>query len=437
MKKYLLGLLVFLLVACANQEEPSFTPPQLDIQEVTIDGITAWLIEDHRLPMISVSFVFKGAGAVRDDKAGAASFMSAMLTQGAGDMEYLAFQEALDARAIELSFHARRDDISGELKTLSRHAEEAFRLASLALRAPLFDPKDIARLKEQWLASLAREQEDPSSIAFKAWFEHAFKNHPYAHPADGTTESIKSLSRQDLIAQRAFLGRDNLIIGVSGDITPDELKKALSLMFGALPATTPALAEFVPPPLPQESIAFFHEGVQTEIVFGMKGMARNDPHYFALRLINHVLGGGGLTSRLIKELREKRGLVYGAHSWLNELNHAPLLMGNLATKNESAQEAVEILQEELAKMAQDGMHADELKDAKSYLKAALPLRLTSRMRFADFLVALQYHDLGKDYLQKRNKRIDQVSMDDIKNIAHVYLSDTLFMVSVGASDAQP
>lgn len=431
-------LRVWLLCAwCAAMVAAGAAPAAaITIQRVSADGIEAWLVEDHTNPIIAVEVAFRGGAALDPPgKEGLAGLAVSLLDEGAGDLPSAAFQARLEDHSIELRFDADHDAVRGSLKTLSQHRELAFDLLRLALAAPRFDAAPVDRVRSQIQAMLRRQSEDPDTVADRALFAALFPGHPYARPVDGNAESLVAITADDL---RAFVGRRlnrrDLIVGVVGDIDPPELARLVRATFGSLPAggdgDDPRIADVAPRGGRQEVVAMAVP--QSAIAFGHGAPARTDPDYYAFSVVNQVLGGAGLTSRLFAEVREKRGLVYGISTRPALLDHAPLLVGTAATANERVGETVRIIRAEWQRLADDGLTAAELADAKRYLTGSFPLRFSSSPRIAAILVAIQRDQLGLDYPQRYDGYIDAVSLDDANRVVkRVFDPSALSFVIVG------
>ena len=412
------------------------TARAIEILPVTSPGgIKAWLVQDTSVPVISMSFSFRG-GAAMDPKGkeGRADMVSGLLDEGAGALDSQAFQKALEKISASLGFDAGLDRFSGSLRTLSAKRDEAFRLLRLAITAPRFDPEPVERIRTQMLVSLKEQAENPRRIAGRTWFSSVFPNHPYGRPVAGTEETVAKLTVDDLkkfVGER--LARANLVIGVAGDITPEELGRRLDETFGQLPAqgkdgavteATPAAAGktiIVRKPIPQ-----------SVVIFGQVGIKRNDPDYYTAFVMNHILGGGGFSSRLTEEVREKRGLAYSVYSYLSPLDHAGLILGGLGTQNANVAKSIDIVREQWRRLSEEGVTEKELSAAKTYLNGSFPLRFDSSRRISRTLVAVQFHDLGLDYLDKRPRFINAVTQADIRRVASRLLnSKALTVVVVG------
>jgi zinc protease len=403
---------------------------------VSPGGIEAYLVSEPSIPFLAMSIHFAGGSALDPSgKEGLAYMVSGLLDEGAGGLDSQAFRTELEDRAIGLSFDAQRDSFTGDLKTLTEHRRRAFELLRLALLEPRFDAEPVERIRNQIEASLRRSSEDPDYLASLTWFATAFADHPYGRPVRGTLESVAAIGTEDLRAFAATrLAKDNLTVGVAGDITADELGELLDLAFGDLPATSTPVALAPAAPRGGRTISLHRDVPQSQVVFGEAGLARDDPDYYAAYVANHILGGGGFTSLLTEEVREKRGLAYSVYSYLYPLDHAPIWLGGLGTSNRSVEEALRLVRQEIARVARGEISQERLDDAKTYLTGSFPLRLTSNDRIAQTLVGMQVDDLGIDYLERRNSYIEAVTLEDARRVARrLYQPDDLLLVVVGGA----
>jgi len=407
----------------------------VEVRRVVAGDLEAWLVEDHSNPMIAVSIAFLGVVALDpSDKEGLARMTASVLDEGAGDMDSQAFQLRLEELSITLQFDAGRDTFGGTLRTLTGNRDEAFALLKQALTAPRFDPEPVARMKSQLQALLRRQAENPGSIANKRFFSTVFPDHPYGRSVGGTEQSIAAITVDDMrtfVAER--LTRDNLVIGVAGDITPDELSRLLTSTFAKLPEK--AAPNGVPNTEAEAEAAIVvveQPARQSAIIFGQRGLKRDNPDYYAATVMNRILGGGGFTSRLYQEVRDKRGLAYSVRTSLVPLAHAGLIVGSAGTANERAGETIEVVRDQWRRMAEEGATAEELADAKTYLVGSFPLRFTSNGSIAGILAAMQIYDLGIDYLDRRNALMEGVTLDDVNRVAEDVLDPSaLTMIVVG------
>ncbi|MFC4350697.1 M16 family metallopeptidase [Fodinicurvata halophila] len=408
----------------------------MDIQKVVSpQGIEAWLVEDHSNPVLAMEFAFRGGASTDPEgKEGLAGLTSALLDEGAGDMDSTAFQEALADRSIRMSFSASRDRFSGSLMTLTRHREDAFDYLRMALTEPRFDPQAVKRLKSQYQVMQARRLEDPQSIAWNGLYRLLFPDHPYGRPTEGTPASIASIEVADM---RAFLqeqlARDRMHIAVTGDITPEELGTLLDETFGDLPKESPAIEVPSVQPLSSGGVAVVErDQPQSVVALAQPGMARDDPDFYSAYIVNYILGGGSFSSRLYEEIRKERGLVYSVSTGLNTMDHAAVLAGGLATQNARVDESLEVLRAEWERLAEEGPTEEELEHAKSYVTGAFALQLDSSDSIASVLLSIQMDNLGIDYIDRRREEIAEVGLEDVKRVAGELLQpEALTFVVVG------
>lgn len=401
---------------------------------VSPGGIEAWFVQDATVPLVAMEYAFAG-GSSQDpaDKPGTGSFTANMLDEGAADLDSKAFHERIERRAIEMSFSVTRDHLRGSMRMLKENSEEAFDLLRLALTSARFDSEPLERVRAQMVSSARRETTNPVSIAGRKFWEQAYGNHPYARAPNGTLESLPIIQSADLkdYAKRV-IARDTLKVAVVGDITPEALGKLLDSTFGALPAK----ADLVPVPLveaakPPKHTSAIVDVPQTSVNFGGPSIMRNDPDFMAAYIVNHILGGGTLSTRLYKEVREKRGLVYSVSQSLIWMKKSSLFAGSTATRADKAKETLDTIASEIARMGNEGPTQKELDEAKSYLKGSQMLALDTSSKFATALLQYQIDDLGIDYIEKRNAVVDAVTLEDTRRVAKRIWGQGLLSVSVG------
>jgi len=439
MRNRLSCLILAVIIGVASALAAPRTAEAIDVERVVSPGgIEAWLVRDHSNPIVTVNFAFRGgAGLDPAGKEGLANMVASTLDEGAGDMDSQAVQRTLEDLAIRMRFTTGKDTFRGRLQTLVKNQDTAFRLLRLALTAPRFDTEPVERIRDQILVGLKRDLEDPDTIASLKLFELLFPGHPYGRPSDGTLESVKRITVTDLKAfASSRLAKDNLMIGVVGDVTAERLKTLLDRTFGALPekAASWELPEVKPAARGQTVV--IEKGIpQSTILFADEGLKRKHPDYYAAYVMNHILGGGSFTSRLYQEVREKRGLVYSVDTALYPYDHTALFFASAGTANERVGETLSVFATEWERMASTGVTEEELADAKAFLTGSFPLRFTSSRRIAGILVGMQVSDLGIDYLDKRNGYIEAITLEDIKRVAQKLLrKKNLVTVIVGKPD---
>ena len=404
---------------------------------VSPGGIEAWLVQDRTLPLIAVEFAMLGS-ADQDpaDKPGVAHLAASLLDEGAGPYDAQTFHARLESKAIELSFRAGRDYFRGTLRTLKDNRDEAFDLLRLALTEPRFDAAAVERTRAQVMSRLRRETVSPNDMASRQWWATAFPDHPYGRPVNGTLESVPTITVDDMKTYlRRALARNTIKLAIVGDIDAATAGTLIDRTFGALPAK----ADLTPVPniAPQglgKRVVIQLDVPQAVVNFGGPGITRSDPDFMAAYIVNHILGGGSFTSRLYREIREKRGLAYGVHDHLVWLNHTSLMIGSTATRADATGQTIEIIEHEIRRLAQEGPTEEEFEKAKTYLKGSYPLGLDTSNRIASQLVQIQLDDLGIDYVERRAGLIDAVTLADTKRVAKRLLDGGLLVTVVGRPD---
>ncbi|HEU6442327.1 MAG TPA: pitrilysin family protein, partial [Microvirga sp.] len=327
--------------------------------------------------------------------------------------------ERLAARAIELSFNAGNDAIGGSLKTLVKHADEAFELLRLALAEPRFDQDAIERVRAQTIAGLRYQQNDPGVLATRRFFEEGFSGHPYGRPTSGTPESVAAVTRDDLVAMhRAMIARGRVKIAVVGAISADNLSVLLDEVFGSLPEAKPLpVIEMVALQKIGSRIVVDLDVPQSVIRFGTQGVTWRDPGFIPAYVLNHIFGGGSFTSRLFQEVREKRGLAYSVGTSLVSYRAAAMTWGYTATKNERVVECLDVIASEMARLKEEGPSDEELQKAKDYLIGSYALGFDTSTKIAHTLAQIAFEGLGIDYIGRRNALVAAVTQADIRKAA--------------------
>ncbi len=408
---------------------------EIAIQEVTSPGgIKAWLVEEHGIPFTALEIRFLGGTSLDGPgKRGAVNLMTALIEEGAGDLDSQGFATARDALAAEYHFSSDQDGVGVSAKFLSANRDQAVDLLRLALTKPRFDADAVERVRGQVLSGLASDAKDPEAIGGNLLRKRAYGDHPYGTVGDGTLESVKALTRDDIVAAfKGSVARDRIYVSVAGDITAAQLGLMLDKLLGDLPATGAAQTGQAALNTKAGVLQQDFPGPQTAISFYQAGIRFDNPDYFAATILNEILGGGGFSSRLMDELREKRGLTYGVGTSLAAYDHAEILAGSLATANDKAAEAIQVIRDIWADVARNGVTQKELDDTKTYLTGAYPLRFDGNGRIASILVGMQILGLPSDYPATRNRRVEAVTLADVKRVAAKLLTpDRLVFVVVG------
>ena len=413
------------------------------IQPVTsASGVEAWLVEDHSMPVVTVRFAFPGGAALDPaGKGGIAAMVASLLDEGAGPYDSRAFHRRLDDLAGQLRFSAAQDEFNGSLRSLKQNLSDTAELLRVALAAPRFAPDEVERVRGETLAGLARQAKNPRSLSGRLWMHDAFEKHPYGSSIDGSEDSVAAITRDDLAAfAAARFRRAGLVIGVVGDIDKIEAAALLDHIFSGLPKESAETEIAETKPLDDGALIVSRAAVpQSAVTFGQAGPKRDDPTWYAAYVLNEILGGGGFRGRLMKEIREKRGLAYGVSTQLVPYRHAGLIVGSVATENGRVAESIGLVREEWHHMRADGPTAAELEDAKTYLTGSFPLGLDSTQHIAGVLVQMQQDKLGIDYLDRRASLIGGVTLDEARTVAKkLFDPDALSFAIVGdPADVKP
>lgn len=407
----------------------------IEIKEVVSPGgITAWLVEDHAIPFTALEIRFRGGASVEAaQKRGATNLMTALLEEGAGEMDARAFARARDGLAASFRYSVSDDALSVSAQFLTENRDAAIDLLRQSLIAPRFDAEAIERVRGQVLSGLRSDEKNPQSIASHRFAALVYGDHPYGSSLDGTIDTVSALTRDDLVAAHAgALARDRIHVSAVGDITADQLGALLDSLLGDLPATGAALPGLADPVFPGGVEVVDFATPQSVVLFGQPGIGQEDPDFFAAFILDHILGGGGFESRLMTEVREKRGLTYGIYTYLADRELAQVWGGSVASANDRVAEAVEVIRAEWQRMQQDGVSQDDLDNAKTYLTGAYPLRFDGNGTIANIIVGMQMRGLPIDYAATRNDQVNAVTLEDVNRVARTLLDPArLSFVVVG------
>ncbi|SDC66404.1 M16 family metallopeptidase [Ruegeria marina] len=397
---------------------------EVKIKEVTSPGgLSAWLVEDHSIPFTALEIWFQGGTSLdAPGKRGATYLMTALIEEGAGDLDARAYARRLEELAASFDFDVTDDTLSISTRFLTENRDQVIDLLRITLHEPRFDQDAIERVRAQVISGLRSDERNPNSIAGAALSAAVYGEHPYATEGKGSIDSVSALTREDIVA--AFDGavaRDRVFVGAVGDITAEELGAVLDTLLADLPETGAPIPEKARISIPGGVEVVEFDTPQSVALFVQQGIDRDDPKFFAAYILNHIIGGGGFESRLMQEVREERGLTYGVYSYLLPKDLASVYMGSVASANDKIAEAVAVIREVWADVAANGVTAKELEDAKTYLTGAYPLRFDGNGRIANILVGMQVQGLPIDYIATRNDQVNAVTLDEINAFAADFL----------------
>ena len=406
---------------------------ELNIQELTSqNGTKFWLAQEKSIPFVSLEIRFRGGTSMDDNKTrGAVSFMTAMLEEGAGELDAQAFSKARDSIAASFNFDVSRDNLSVSARFLSDTREEAIQLLKQALTTPRFDKEAMERVRKQIISIIASNQKNQNKIAQSKLYELTFPDHIYSSSGLGSTEKITLLNGNDLRqAHKVAITRDRISVSIVGDISEIQAIEMLDELLENLPNSSKLLPKRVRANLDLGTVLVDYPSPQSVAFFTFKGISRTDQDFFAAFVMNHILGGGGFNSRLMKKIREERGLTYSVNTSLAQYDHAELYLGMFQSSNDKISEAIGILKKEIALLANNGVNQEELEEAKKFLIGAYPLRFDGNVRIANILAGMQFMGLDKEYIKLRNVMVSGVTSEDVARVAERLLSSKEFTLVV-------
>ncbi len=417
---------------------PPRQPFSVPIQIVRRHGVVAWLLEDHSIPVISIAWSWPGGAAFDPPgQEGLASVAFRLLTEGAGDLRAAAFSNALRDIGASLEIDAGRDTAKGIIRALKDALPSALRLAHLSMTQPRLDEDAIERVLAQSVAAARRSLENPATRARHAFWKTAFPTHSVGRMA--TPETLSALTGADLsrFLLQHVLGA-GIQVGVSGAITVTETESALGILFDGLPNLANPQVDPLPPMVSFDWISIAASGPQSTIVFGHDAFSPDDPDWEAAQVAMRVLGGGGLTSRLMEKVRYRRGLTYGIGAGLNVFARSAIVQGSVATSNATAGEVWSLVRTAWQEMAENGPTAEEMTEAVSFFLGSLPLQFADSRGSAQTLLSLQQLGRSPDWLARRPARLAALTRDEVARVARRLLQpDSLRLVVAGAPQGIP
>ena len=411
----------------------------IDFSELKTKNTSFWFIKDNSIPIISLSFSLRGGSSQDPDgKEGLSYLMTSAMDEGTGKFNGIQLRQFKKLNGIKLNISTQKNKIEGSFQVISSQVEQGFELLDQVLNFPKFDKSDLEKVLKQMEASLKIDQSDLSTLSNNKFNDIFFKNNNFSKRIKGTQKTLNNITKDDLIKHhKNSFNKKELHIGVSGDISEKSIKKYIEKVFGkfSIENVKPNFEKFTDLPRGQKVIEL--DTPQSSVVFGHPGLSRSDKDYFSLRLANYILGGGGFQSRLYKQIREKKGLVYSIYSYPISYKHDGFMMGGFQTRNNSVFDTIDRVKDEWSKMSKQGITKKELDEAKAYYKGSFTRNFTSTISIANLLNIVQFYDLGKDYFSERDKIIENLKLEDINNmIKKKFNKDNLFFLIVGFPEKQ-
>lgn len=432
MKKIVFAVLaVAFALSLPAVSETRLTPER----SVLENGVVLLTSEQRALPMVTLHFLIQaGSRYDAEGREGLANLTSRLLTYGTRDKTALQISEILDFIGASLSTSCGQDVATVSLTVLKKDLDTGLNLLAEVLTASVFSPEEIERQKQSVIASIRAKDEDPGQVAQIKFSEALFPRSPYGRQVEGSEDSLKRADRAQLLEfYERFYRPERTILAVVGDISHQEIAQKLTQAFrpwkkGAAIKDSPPVS----PPGPANIIRVNKTITQANITMGHGGVRRSDPDYYAIQVMNYILGGGGFSSRLMDSVRNERGLAYSVSSHFSAEKYVGSFAVTMQTKNETAQEAIRIAKEEIQRIRQEKVKDQELQDAQDYLIGSFPLRLDTNRAVANFLSLVEFYGLGLGYPEQYPELIRRVSQEDVLRVAKKYLQPEKLIVVVVA-----
>lgn len=430
------GLTVTGLLLCALLVFASSAGAAIADREVLPNGLTLLHAEKKALPIIRVVIAIKaGSVAETSAKAGLAHLTADLLNEGTTKRSSKEISEAIEFVGGSLQTSGGADYMTASLSGLKKDMNLGFDLLADILLNPAFSDQEIKRRKTIIKGVIQQQLEEPGIVASKAFLSELFGDHPYGWPIEGTEATLDAITRQDIVDfHKTNYAPNNAIMAVVGDISRDELRGMIDRYFGGwdkreiLAKKLPELRHITKP----DVIKIQKDITQANIILGHSGIARDNPDYYAVTVMNYILGGGGFASRLVDNIRDNKGLSYDVHSFFSPQKYAGTFQTGLQTKNETAQVAIDEVLREMGRIRTELVSSRELDDAKAYLTGSFPLRVDSNSKIAGFLISIEFYGLGLDYIDTYKQHIQKVSREDVQRVAKKYLNiEDYLLVIVG------
>ena len=410
----------------------------LDVKRSLLpNGLVVLHSESHTLPIVMVTLIVK-AGQLHEaeEKAGTANLVAELLTEGTKNRASKDVSEQIDFIGASLDASAGADFTSITLSVLKKDLHKGFEIFTDVLMNPTFPENEIVRVKDRIKGFLKQQEEDPSFLAERAFKREVFGNHPYGRLTEGSPATLDLIKREDLIRFHAdYFLPNNSILSVSGDLAPDELTALLTeylraWKMRALPAKSAIVLD---DKRMKKVIKIDRDLTQANIVLGHIGISRENPDYYAVSVMNYILGGGGFSSRLMQSIRDSMGLAYDVYSFYRPYKESGTFEIGVQTKNESAQIALDEISKQLERIRKEHVSDEELSEAKSYLTGSFSRRLDTNRKIADFLASVEFYNLGDDYVKKYADYINAVTKEDVLRVAQKYLDPEQYILVVVAN----
>lgn len=432
----LLLFLVSIFTSVVPASAAEIKPKRLVLE----NGITLLILERPSLPIVSVEALIR-AGSLYDpnDKAGLANLTASLLDEGTKKRSATQIADAVDFIGANLAASASEDYMTASLRVIKKEVDTGFDLLSDILINPAFDPKEVERVRKNILGSILSEKDQPQTIADRAFRSIIFGEHPYQHPVIGREETVPNITPEEIAAfHQTYYAPNNLILSIVGDVTEREAAALAKKYFGKWERKQIIFPRIGPPsPVQARKMELIDKELsQASVILGHVGIERGNPDYYAVTVMNYILGGGGFSSRMMTDIRDNKGLVYSIYSLFDANRFPGEFAVNLQTKSKSANEAIEGVLAEIQKIRSAPVTETEIAEAKAYLVGSFPLRMETTARLASLLSVIEYYQLGLDYFEKYPSYIKKVTQDDILRVAKRYLDPEHYALVVVAKQSE-
>jgi zinc protease len=389
------------------------------------NGMTVLVLEQHFLPIVEIHALIK-AGSAQDipEKAGVANLVASLLDEGTTTRSSKQLAEQIDFVGGSLEVKAGEDFTTASARVLKKDVDLGFTLLADILLHPAFPKQEFDRVRSQILGEIASDNDDPGHVALKAFNQLVFHNHPYRWPVNGTEETLSKVTLADV---QSFYAKEyipnQVILTVVGDITVEQATGLVLTHFGSWKkGAVQTRAVKKPGNIERKAVQLIDKDLtQSTIVLGHGGISRTNPDFYAVTVMNHILGAGGFSSRLMDSIRDKQGLAYGIMSHYEARAMPGSFWVNLQTKTESTNQAISGVLAEIKAMRENPVSDLELAEAKAFLIGSFPLRLDSTAKLTQVLAQVEFFGLGFEYFSQYPKWIERVTKEDVQRVARQYL----------------
>jgi len=434
LSRLVIWALFFGCILLASSLTQSFPAEIAPTKFVTTNGMTVLVLEQHFLPIVEVHALVK-TGSAQDppDKAGLANLVASLLDEGTTTRSSKQLAEQIDFVGGALEARASEDYTTASARVLKKDIDLGFTLLADILQHPAFLKPEFERIRSQILGEMASDNDDPGHVAMKAFNQLVFDCHPYRWPLNGTEESLGRITHADVLN---FYAKEyipsQMILTVVGDVTPDQVTGLVQTHFGAWKKVAPPTRNVKSAsPVEKKTVQLIEKDLtQSNVILGHGGISRTNPDFYAVTVMNYVLGAGGFSSRLMDSIRDKQGLVYGIMSHFD----ARLMPGsfwiNFQTRTEATNQAIQSVLAEIKSIREAPVSDQELSEAKSFLMGSFPLRLDSTAKLAQVLAQVEFYGLGFEYFSQYPKWIERVTKEDVQRVAKQYLNPQRYALVV-------